>query len=259
MTSSCDLIEVKETNTMANKPINPIIAEREDMIGRPNSGPVSARKSDRVKDAASGLSGGWKFLIWVALLGLTGAAGLGWLEYQHLFEKHQSLLQRFDALESRLSSTDESVTQSGAALQVKISRQGDDIAKHWSEIKKLWGVTNDINKGKIDKNRADVAFLSSQLTPLKASVKKDSKIIDSLGESYLGFSADLDAANENLRTYVDSLNSVQKSLATTKAQIKNNAEAVESMDAFRRQINQKIYVLEQGYSPTSGSAARPSN
>ena len=131
MTSSCDLIEVKETNTMANKPINPIIAEREDMIGRPNSGPVSARKSDRVKDAASGLSGGWKFLIWVALLGLTGAAGLGWLEYQHLFEKHQSLLQRFDALESRLSSTDESVTQSGAALQVKISRQGDDIAKHW--------------------------------------------------------------------------------------------------------------------------------
>ena len=259
MTSSCDLIEVKETNIMANKPINPIVAEREDMIGRPNSGPASARKSDRVKDAASGLSGGWKFLIWIALLGLTGAAGLGWLEYQHLAEKHRSLLQRFDALESRLSSTDESVTQSGAALQVKISRQGDDIAKHWSEIKKLWGVTNDINKGKIDKNRADVAFLSSQLTPLKASVKKDSKIIDSLGESYLGFSADLDAANENLRTYVDSLNSVQKSLATTKAQIKNNAEAVESMEAFRRQINQKIYVLEQGYSPTSGSAARPSN
>ena len=259
MTSSCDLIEVKETNIMANKPINPIVAEREDMIGRPNSGPASARKSDRVKDAASGLSGGWKFLIWIALLGLTGAAGLGWLEYQHLFEKHQSLLQRFDALESRLSSTDESVTQSGAALQIKISRQGDDIAKHWSEIKKLWGVTNDINKGKIDKNRADVAFLSSQLTPLKASVKKDSKIIDSLGESYLGFSADLDAANENLRTYVDSLNSVQKSLATAKAKIKNNAEAVESMEAFRRQINQKIYVLEQGYSPTSGSAARPSN
>ena len=259
MTSSCDLIEVKETNIMANKPINPIVAEREDMIGRPNSGPASARKSDRVKDAASGLSGGWKFLIWIALLGLTGAAGLGWLEYQHLAEKHQSLLQRFDALESRLSSTDESVTQSGAALQIKISRQGDDIAKHWSEIKKLWGVTNDINKGKIDKNRADVAFLSSQLTPLKASVKKDSKIIDSLGESYLGFNADLDAANENLRTYVDSLNSVQKSLATAKAQIKNNAEAVESMEAFRRQINQKIYVLEQGYSPTSGSAARPSN
>ena len=259
MTSSCDLIEVKETNIMANKPINPIVAEREDMIGRPNSGPASARKSDRVKDAASGLSGGWKFLIWVALLGLIGSAGLGWLEYQHLVEKHQSLLQRFDALESRLSSTDESVTQSGAALQIKISRQGDDIAKHWSEIKKLWGVTNDINKGKIDKNRADVAFLSSQLTPLKASVKKDSKIIDSLGESYLGFNADLDAANENLRTYVDSLNSVQKSLATAKAQIKNNAEAVESMEAFRRQINQKIYVLEQGYSPTSGSAARPSS
>ena len=244
---------------MANKPINPIVAEREDMIARPNSGPASARKSDRVRDTASGLSGGWKFLIWLALLGLIGATGLAWLEYQHLVGKHQSLLQRFDALESRLSSTDESVTQSGAALQIKISRQGDDLAKHWSEIKKLWGVTNDINKGKIDKNRADVAFLSSQLTPLKAAVKKDSKIIDSLGESYLGFSADLDAANENLRTYADSLNSSQKSLETTKAQIKNNAEAVESMEVFRRQINQKIYALEQGYSPISDSTARPSN
>ena len=208
---------------------------------------------------SSGLSGGWAFLVWLALLGLIGAAGFAWLEYQHLGGKHQSLLQRFDALESRLSSTDESVTQSGAALQIKISRQGDDLAKHWSEIKKLWGVTNDINKGKIDKNRADVAFLSSQLIPLQAAVKKDSKIIDSLGESYLGFSADLDAANEHLRTYADGLNSIQKSLATTEAQIKNNAEAVESMEAFRRQINQKIYALEQDYSPISGSNARPSN
>ena len=244
---------------MANKPINPIVAEREDMIGRPNSGPASARKSDRVRDTASGLSGGWKFLIWLAVLGLIGATGLAWLEYQHLVGKHQSLLQRFDALESRLSSTDESVTQSGAALQIKISRQGDDLAKHWSEIKKLWGVTNDINKGKIDKNRADVAFLSSQLIPLQAAVKKDNKIIDSLGESYFGFSADLDAANEHLRTFADGLNSIQKSLATTEAQIKNNAEAVESMEAFRRQINQKIYALEQDYSPISGSNARPSN
>ena len=244
---------------MANKPINPIIAEREDMIGRPNSGPASARKSDRVRDTTSGLSGGWKFLIWLALLGLIGASGLAWLEYQHLVGKHQSLLQRFDALESRLSSTDESVTQSGAALQIKISRQGDDLAKHWSEIKKLWGVTNDINKGKIDKNRADVAFLSSQLIPLQAAVKKDNKIIDSLGESYFGFSADLDAANEHLRTFADGLNSIQKSLATTEAQIKNNAEAVESMEAFRRQINQKIYALEQDYSPISDSTARPSN
>ena len=244
---------------MANKPINPIVAEREDMIGRPNSGPASARKSDRVRDTTSGLSGGWKFLIWLALLGLIGASGLAWLEYQHLVGKHQSLLQRFDALESRLSSTDESVTQSGAALQIKISRQGDDLAKHWSEIKKLWGVTNDINKGKIDKNRADVTFLSSQLIPLQAAVKKDNKIIDSLGESYFGFSADLDAANEHLRTFADGLNSIQKSLATTEAQIKNNAEAVESMEAFRRQINQKIYALEQDYSPISGSNARPSN
>jgi len=40
-------------------------------------------------------------------------------------------------LESRLSSTDESVTQSGAAMQINISKHKDELKKHWSEIRKL--------------------------------------------------------------------------------------------------------------------------
>jgi predicted nucleic acid-binding Zn-ribbon protein len=61
----------------------------------------------------------------------------------------------------------------------------------------------------------------------------------------LGLSADVDAANEIMRSYADDLNRLNSSLSRIDRELKNNAEAVESMEAFRRQINQKIYALEQ--------------
>ena len=243
---------------MEKKRINPIVAQRDDMIGRsaPDAPNGNARRENNVNagnggnggkggGAQGGMSGGWKFLIIIACLGLVGAGGFGWMEYQSLSGKHQALQIRFEALESRLSSTDESVTQSGAALQVKLARQGDELKKHWQEIKKLWGVTNDINKGKIEKNQKDIAFLASKRTALEASVAKDSKSLKTLSGNYLGLSADLDAANENARNYADGLNRLNNALSRIDRELKSNAEAIESMEAFRRQINQKIYALEQ--------------
>ena len=71
-----------------------------------------------------------------------------------------SLHERFEILDSRLNNTDESVNQSGAAMQINISKQSDQLKKHWSEIRKLWGIANDKNKGKIASNAKDIAFFS---------------------------------------------------------------------------------------------------
>ena len=232
---------------MEKKRIKPIVAERDDMIGR---SPSAAAKSDGndsngAPRQASGMSGLWKFLVLVAFFGLGGAAGLGWMQYQDLSAKHSSLLQRFELLESRLSSTDESVTQSGAAMQVNISKQGDELKKHWSEIRKLWGVANDINKGKIEKNQKDISFLASKRNTLEDSVKKDSKKLATLSANYLGVAADIEAVAESIRNQSDGLNRINSSVALINQRVKNNAEGIESMEAFRRQINQKIYALEQ--------------
>ena len=234
---------------MEKKRINPIVAERDDMIGR---SPSSARadgsngtNGNGSDGQAGGMSGLWKFLVLVAFFGLAGAGGFGWMQYQDLSSKHSALQQRFESLESRLSSTDDSVTQSGAAMQVNISKQGDQLKKHWSEIRKLWGVTNDINKGKIEKNQKDISFLASKRNALEQSVAKDSKKIGALSANYLGLSADVDVANESMRNQSDGLNRLKTSLAILDRDIKNNAEGIESMEAFRRQINQKVYALEQ--------------
>ena len=226
--------------------IKPIVAERDDMIGRsPSASKSDGADSNGTAGQAAGMSGLWKFLVLVAFFGLGGAAGLGWMQYQDLSAKHSSLLQRFELLESRLSSTDESVTQSGAAMQVNIAKQGEELKKHWSEIRKLWGVTNDINKGKIEKNKKDISFLASKRNSLEDAVAKDGKKLATLSANYLGMAADVEAVAESMRNHSDGLNRVNNSLGLINQRIKNNAEGIESMEAFRRQINQKIYALEQ--------------
>ena len=169
--------------------------------------------------------------------------------------------QRFETLESRLSSTDESVTQSGAAMQLNISKQADELKKHWSEIRKLWGITNDINKAKIEGNKKDIAFLASKRTAieksvadLSARVDKENRSLTNLSGNYLAISADIDGVNARVRALSDKLAALRSTLTSLDRQLKANAEGIESMDAFRRQTNQKIYALENR---SSGSAPAP--
>ncbi|MBT5387773.1 MAG: hypothetical protein HN817_07545 [Porticoccaceae bacterium] len=236
--------------------INPIIADRDDMIGRsPSSAKTDGAESNAAPSAAaSSLSGGWKVLVLSAFFGLAALAGFGWVQYQDLAANHSQLQERFNLLESRLSSTDESVTQSGAAMQLNISKQGEELKKHWSEIKKLWGVTNDINKGKIAANKKDISFLASKRNELTELVDKESKSLKALSGNYLGLSAEVDAINETNRGQADGLNRLNTSLATMARDLKNNADAIQSIDAFRRQINQKIYDLEQRVAEANANA-----
>ena len=233
---------------MVKKRVNPIVAERDDMIGRPVSGPRTdkavAGKGSSPSTSVSP-SGFWQFIILIAFFGLLGGGGYGWLQYQGLSLRHDSLQQRFDDLESRLSSTDESVTQSGAALQLNISKQGDELKKHWSEIRKLWGVANDINKKKIEKNQKDISFLANKRNTLETAIAKESKSLKALSASYLAINADMEAITNGLQGQADELDLLQTSIKRIDRDIKNNLEAVKSMEAFRRQINQKIYQLEQ--------------
>jgi uncharacterized protein HemX len=240
--------------------INPIVPERDDMIGRTSnstasSGKNSSSKSDSTKppsNGSGGSSGGfWKLLIALLFISLLGAAGFGWMQFDSLSKNHTDLQQRFDALESRLSSTDESMSQSGAALQLKISKQGESLERHWAEIKKLWGVTNDINKGKIEKNKKDIAFLATKRTAseksiadLGARVDKENRSLTNLSGNYLAITADIDGINTAARNLSDKIASLEGALTKIDRQLKSNAEAIESMDAFRRQTNQKIYNLE---------------
>ena len=241
---------------MDKKPRSPIVAERDDMIGRTTSDKradqANSKKSATSRAGANGLSGSMSWLVLLTFFGLIGAGFFGWSEYQQLSTKHETLQARFELLESRLSSTDESVTQSGAAMQVNISKHSDELKKHWSEIRKLWGVTNDINKTKISDNKKDIAFLAKQrltieksLQSLGEKVKKDRATVSDVGLNYLALTEELNTANQNLRDYVDQINQLKTSLAKTNRAQSDHADAITAMDSFRRQTTQKLYDLDQ--------------
>ena len=241
---------------MDKKPRSPIIAERDDMIGRTmpeNRGDQSTSKTNTAaRNGSDGLSATMRNLVILTFFGLIGVGVFGWAEYQQLLTKHETLQGRFELLESRLSSTDESVTQSGAAMQINISKHSDELKKHWSEIRKLWGVTNDINKTKISDNKKDIAFLAKQRLTIEKSVqslgekvKKDRATVSDVGLNYLTLTEELNTANQNLRDYVDQINQLKASLAKTNRAQSDNADAIAAMDSFRRQTTQKLYDLDQ--------------
>ena len=240
---------------MDNKPRQPITADRDDMIGR-------KRSDDRLDQISSlgggGTSGGDKTsgllraIILLSFIGLIVMGTLGWLQYQGLLEKHEDLLSRFDLLESRLSSTDESVTQSGAAMQITISKHNDQLKKHWSEIRKLWGVSNDTNKKKIENNKKDIAFLASKrektenaIGGLTKRIDKESTNVNDVAISHMALTEEIEVTNQQLRKYIDQLNGLKSTQTNFSRSLSENSDAISAMDSFRRNMTQKIYQLEQ--------------
>ncbi len=239
-------------NKMDNKPRQPITADRDDMIGR-------KRSDDQISSlGGGGTSGGDKTsgllraIILLSFIGLIVMGTFGWLQYQGLLEKHEDLLSRFDLLESRLSSTDESVTQSGAAMQITINKHNDQLKKHWSEIRKLWGVSNDTNKKKIENNKKDIAFLASKrektenaIGGLTKRIDKESTNVNDVAISHMALTEEIEVTNQQLRKYIDQLNGLKSTQTKFSRSLSENSDAISAMDSFRRNMTQKIYQLEQ--------------
>ena len=228
---------------------SPIVAERDVLISNATDGlkrePYKAKKTIA---EGQGLSSAWKAVALISLLGLLAVSWIGWQQYQAFTQLHE----RFEILDSRLNNTDESVNQSGAAMQINIGKHSDQLKKHWSEIRKLWGISNDKNKGKIASNAKDIAFLAAKrkelnetLNSLQLQLDKDRASAEAVGENFFGLSADMDKLNDSLGEYVIALEKVESSIGQQNLKIQNNLEAMASVDAFRRQVNQKILKLEQ--------------
>ena len=228
---------------------NPIVAERDGPINIASSSlKKESYKSKKSQDESQSLSSIWKVFALISFIGLLAVSWIGWQQYQAFTELHK----RFEILNSRLNNTDESVNQSGAAMQINIGKHSDQLKKHWSEIRKLWGVANDKNKGKIATNTKDIAFLAAKrkevndsLNNLKAQLDKDRASAEAVGENFFGLSADMDKLNASLNNYFNALETIELSIAQQNKKIQSSLEAIASIDAFRRQVNQKILKLEK--------------
>jgi len=268
--------------------LDPIVPESDERIGRGRAGSskqagvgsTGSRKSEKPHYSNSSASKAgapgvksigliWKFLVLILMCGL---GGLGYFFIEQT-ERLSQLQGRFDELEAKIVSTDESLNESGTALAVKLKDQGETLDKHWSEIKKLWGVSHDRNRKKIEAQEKTLAAQSNTVKNLQASMSARKKEITTL-------TGKVDKASQSMETVVnsslaanlemndlvgqsqqinDQVNNLEKNFESLKqnlnTRVADNEEAINAIDAYRLQVNRDIQLLKQQLAPASSGSS----
>jgi chromosome segregation ATPase len=198
---------------------------------------------------------------------VAGLVVAGWFianQHQLLVEEALALEDakgRIAVLEDRLRVTDEALTETGQTTNEQIN--------FWeSEIRKLWGVTNDRNKKWIKENEATLAKLSKSLTALELA---DKEVKGTLGRHESAFAQQQSMIDQltsieiqmqqvlrSQRDLVDKVNSAQQSVAGLQSgltnRVRENEQAVAAIDAYRQQLNSRLADIERKLSNLAASA-----
>ena len=257
--------------------LDPIVPEREERIGRGKSQSTQAggtkHPKKEVKSSSSSKGRGdsvlWKLLVLILVVGL---GGLGYFFVQQTGQLNQ-LQNRFDALEAKIVSTDESLSQSGAALGIKLKDHDVELDKHWSEIKKLWGISYDRNRKNIESLQKTLAAQEKTLKGLQASMAarkkevsnfnarldKNSKSLDAVVNSSMAVKLEMNDLVSQSQSVTDQVNKLKAKIDSLKqnlnSRVATNEEAIGAIDAYRLQVNRDIQQIKQqlNTSPSSSS------
>jgi DNA repair exonuclease SbcCD ATPase subunit len=260
---------------MSDRPELGSISTSPDDVGGRRRAPTSGRRRSG-SAAGSGDSGGGSrgdrasrgmgISLVIAVL-LAGLAVSGWF----IFEQQQRLQRdaeelasarvRLDALEDRLRTTDEALSETGATTSEQIN--------FWeSEIRKLWSVTNDRNKKWIEDNRAAIEQLRKSLASLEAGSREvqstvgrheaafaqQQQVVDRL----TGIEVQIQQVMRSQRDLVDQVNAANQNVAALRSlnnRVKETEQAVAAIDAYRLQLNSRLADLERRLNSMSGAAS----
>ena len=214
-----------------------------------NSPPVKANPN------SSGGGGTALFLLAVLVIGLGGAC---YYLYQQLTMAQAQLLSsqdRLEALEQRLSAADDSLEENSVTTQVKLKELDSEIRKLWDNVwkkQKAELAEHDTELEKYGKRLSSLESKASsndkQLSAALQQFKKDSESRESMSSKLDRVIAQ---AEVNRKTLLDvnkeltaggSLDARVKELETRMAQ---SEEWLDSVNAFRRQVNRGLEALRQ--------------
>lgn len=208
-----------------------------------------------------GASGGGGSSIGVNLILVVLLAGLmvaGWFvaNQQQMLATEQKAREAAEArialMEDRLRMTDETLTEAGSETKSELGR--------WeSEIRKLWAVSNERNKGWIEGNQAalkkhdaSLGNLNKSQSQLTAQIQELRKAIEAQGDvrtELAGVSRQVEQMVKTQRELVDKVNAARQSVASLQSGLANrvaeNEQAVLSMDSYRAQVNNRLAELER--------------
>jgi hypothetical protein len=232
-----------------------IIATRDDdaPYRRSRAEPAEPRRPARAERTPSGAPAGGGIAKPVAVLALLvglGASAVAFLLWQQAVRLEQSLAQanqRIADLEGKLSTTDDSVTQSSAQMQVKIKELAGEVDKLWASAwRKNDGRLTEL-EGDMKKAAGTFDAQQKRLAALDASTEKLAQQVGSAA-AVAGTVDTLRQQQTALQDGIGRLNSTVATLANTQraqeARLKESEQWVQSNIEFRKQVTQRLTRLE---------------
>ena len=217
---------------------------------------ASYRRSGRSDAPKQSNFNGLLVFVIVLMAIMMGVGGYTLYEMQERLERSNKLLEQGQEntrqLDSRLAATGTDVSKTLLDLQAQVNT-------NFTEIDKLWSVSHRQNKPDIQKNVRAIAGLKVDLgvkiTSMSVSVKKMSSQYQDMQNKFSGFEEGLLQDNEELITEIALLRgqvqdqavvqgAMKRNLSSVDLQMKEMQDAINSIDAHRKQIAQKLNELE---------------
>ncbi|VUD40287.1 hypothetical protein TDB9533_00070 [Thalassocella blandensis] len=183
---------------------------------------------------------------------LCGMAAAGFAYWQ-LTLTQQALAKadlRIADLESKFELSGDETTASTETIQAKLK---------WadSEIRKLWGVAHDTNRKAIAANKEaiekteKIAQSASKQVDAKvkqaiSSVNAELKLLSDLVEAQQLSLTNIENSQAKFNSQAQTINQKLAELEKLEQRVKTNEQAIEAIDAFRRNVNQQILQLKGG-------------
>lgn len=232
----------------------------------PDSDELKARQqsmsNDLLMDAPVG-RGGNSGLVWVLLVLVLGVGGAAGYLYSELLKSND----RITTLETRLSQAGESMDQSSATIGLRLKELTDKTNELWEQMDKLWASAWRKNQSEIAKLRDDIKDINKQSTSFKSSLSALQTAVKGMPElerrvAELGaLQAQIDKAVASAAGMTSKVSSLEASVARSagaqkdfEKRIATNEQWVESINAYRKQVNRRLEELQKLIAPSTPSA-----
>ena len=218
---------------------------------RPRAG-AAQRPAAQKKSAASGGGAGplARILITLSLVGAAVACAWAWQLQGELGLAEEKIVDydnRIGDLEARLSDTDEGMNQNAELQAAKIRELDSEVRKLWDNVwKEASGRLAKLEKSssaqgkKLDSTASSLATARGQIKAAGGDIAK----LNSVAGDLERIIASGKVNQAEVERVADSINRVNLDLAKLSKRVQDNEEWIQSINAFRKQVNASLAELK---------------
>ena len=230
--------------------------------GAPAERRVAGRRGDDSGRAsrASGGAGVWaRLFITLSLVVAAVACAWAWQLQQQLQQADRLMAgyaDRIGDLEARLSDTDEGMTQNAAAQAVKLKELDSEVRKLWDNVWKKSKQRLSALEAASGRHDKALKSLESSVPALESKLQGSADDIAKLKNVAGDLSRLMASAKANqaeVERVADTLNRIDLDLAKLDKRVRGNEEWVQSVDAFRRQVNASLSEVQNSVRALQGT------